>query len=80
MNEFINEIDEAFQAVDENNRINDGKWSDWDSAYDILETYEITYESEWEDFIVLALNTLIRDEGRGADHYIETLRMFYYGA
>jgi len=38
----------AMLAVENNNQINDGKWSDWSSSYHIAETYELENDDENE--------------------------------
>ena len=51
-------LKEAIQAVEENNRINDAQWSDWQDATDIREVYEIKHLSK-RDIATLeeAINT-----------------------
>ncbi len=36
----------AVSCVGSNNHLNGGKWSDWQSGYDILETYGISCDQE----------------------------------
>jgi len=57
----------AMLAVENNNQINEGKWSDWSSSYHIAETYELENDDENENEIhylqlVLDLNTALEAE------------------
>ena len=79
----MNILEEIIQAVEENNSINGATWSDWDSSIDIIKTYENLYqafkESDYQNFIITALDCLIRDCGLNANVYISTLDCLEYG-
>jgi len=53
-------LKEAVLAVEENNKINDGKWSDWDDAQHIADTYDI----ELNDKEATILNKAIESNGK----------------
>jgi hypothetical protein len=47
---------EAIGAVEENNRITNTRWSDWDNARDIIEAYELEASTELEDILSIAIS------------------------
>ena len=66
------------KAVEENNRINDGKWSDWSDAFHIERTYgELSIK---ERSIALEfLSALIRDNGENLEIYLDAMDCLQYG-
>lgn len=77
---YINELDFAVQAVEQNNAVNGGKWSDWEDADHIIDTYCIEYDKDTQLVFTIFLNALIRNDGDGAQHFIDALRILQYGA
>lgn len=47
----------AVLAADENRKINDGAWSSWGSGSDILETYELGYDSDVAEILDRAIQS-----------------------
>lgn len=66
------------KAVQENNDINEAKWSDWDDAFHIESTYgQISFK---ERSIALEfLSALIRDNGENLKLYLEVMDCLEYG-
>lgn len=48
---------EAVEAVEENNRINGGRWSDWDGAYQVCETYGIALGADGQAVLERAITS-----------------------
>lgn len=71
-------FEELIEAVEENNRINDGQWKDWDSSIHIESTYETPLEGEYEGFARLCLNALIRDNGENIEVYKDAMNALEY--
>ena len=46
---------QAIEAVEENNRINDGMWTGWDDAAHVAETYGIELDEQGEKIINRAI-------------------------
>ncbi len=65
-------------AVEENNRINDAKWSDWESVDFLLSVY-----GELQTFMLPVarefLNALIRDNGANLEIYLDAMDCLEYG-
>lgn len=65
-------------AVRQNNRINDAKWSDWKCSKHIQETYgklNDSHKGTAEDF----LNALIRDNGENLETYKDAMHCLEFG-
>lgn len=71
---------DAIEAVEENNRINDGKWSDWEDLAHIVDTYDLEYTA---DAIAMAtqafIAALIRDNGEHLSLYQQCIDCLEYG-
>lgn len=65
-------------AVKENNRINNAKWTDWDNAKHIQESYG-ELQNENKNVAESFLNALIRDNGKNIVTYLETMDCLEYG-
>lgn len=65
-------------AVQENNRINNAKWSDWTNAHDIFSIYGPLDYSHYEVGVQF-LNALIRDNGENLDIYMQAFDCLEYG-
>jgi len=57
-------LKQAVLAVEDNNNINDSKWSDWDDASHIADTYSISNLTEEEETV---LNSAIESNGATVD-------------
>lgn len=69
-------LKQAVLAVEENNRINDGKWSDWSSADHVADTYEIGELSDAERAI---LENAIKSNGASIDADMNAVHNAEYG-
>lgn len=67
------------EAVKENNRINDAKWSDWASAHDIQDAYGKLEEDALKETSELFLNALIRDDGDNLKIYLQCIECLEMG-
>jgi hypothetical protein len=72
-----NHFFELIQAVEENNRINDGSWKDWDSAQHIEEFYGKLNE-EYKECAVHFLNSLIKSNGENKQTFIDAFNCLEY--
>ena len=52
-----NAVRRLIKAVEENNEINDGRWSDWETAQDIAETYDIAIDDDDAKVLQDAIDT-----------------------
>lgn len=68
-------LKEAILAVEENNKLNDAKWSDWPFATDIGEVYGI--ELDQEDIAIL--QRAIESEGASIQADMEAAELEEYG-
>lgn len=76
----MNKLQEIISAVEENNRINEGKWSDWKDVDHILEVYEISLEDEkYEHIIRDFVDDLIKNDGEHAKVYLDAMSGLEYG-
>jgi hypothetical protein len=77
MTTFLDLID----AVEENNRINDGKWSDWENAAHIQEVYgALSYDEDIQiKAIEKMLNFLIKSNGEDVNLFIDLVDHYDYG-
>lgn len=69
---------ELVEAVEENNEINGGKWSDWSHCGQIQEVYgklKPTYSYHAKSF----LSALIRDNGENEQLYLDAMSELEYG-
>lgn len=70
----------AVSRVEDNNEINNAKWSDWDDAYHILETYDLHQDSSATTAVEITfLNALIRDNGENLRIYLDAIECIEYG-
>ncbi len=58
------------EAVQENNEINDGSWSDWKDVYHLENIYG-TIQEKNKDLAVAFLSELIDSNGRYLEKYIK---------
>lgn len=66
------------EAVQENNKINNAKWSDWTSAQHIQEVYG-ELENDYRGTAELFLGALIRDGGENLSTYLDAIDCLVYG-
>jgi hypothetical protein len=65
-------------AIEENNRINDAKWSDWENAKYVQSVYgEIS--DEYKEVAEAFIDALIRDNGENLSIYQEAYDCLLYG-
>jgi len=73
----------AIDAVEENNRMNNGKWSDWDDAYHIMNTYEIDGESDYyskpERVAIDFIDCIIKTNGENIAIFQSAIDCLEYG-
>jgi len=74
-------FDEIVAAVEENNRINEGQWKNWESISHICEIYNIAREkrSEYYGTCALFINSLCRDNGENLHVYRDAMDCLEYG-
>ena len=65
------------EAVQDNLRINEGRWESWQNAKHIQEVYG-ELEEDFKDIMEEFLNCLIRLDGDSAETFIEAYRLLNY--
>lgn len=75
MNSFRDLVD----AIQENNRINSGKWSDWENPQHIEQIYGVYKRDEFSATTYYFLKALIRDNGENLEHYLTAMDCLEYG-
>jgi hypothetical protein len=66
------------EAVEENNKMNNGKWSDWKDAWHIEEVYG-ELEDDFDHVARAFLDELIGNEGKNKSYYIDAMCALNYG-
>lgn len=68
------------EGVEENNSINDGKWSDWQSAHDIINVYGPLSDDEIsEEKAMAVLNQAIQTNGQSLPDDLRALQREIWG-
>lgn len=74
MNTFLDMV----KAVEENNKMNDAKWSDFECVEHLIDVYG-DLEEEFKDVSKVFLNSLISNNGDNAHVYIDAMDCLVYG-
>lgn len=66
------------EAVEQNNKMNDSKWSDWQDIASIEDVYG-PLESDYIEVARCFLKALIRDNGRNVWVYVDAMHCLTWG-
>lgn len=75
-------IKKAVEAVEDNNQINDGEWSDWDDADHVAETYSVDYAGDHPGLAsetAAVINRAIRTNGQSLNDDLPAISRSFQG-
>ncbi len=70
---------ELVAAIKENNDINEGHWSDWESSKHIQNIYGELEQNEYTSMYEAFLNEMIQNEAENLEKYLDVLDCLNYG-
>lgn len=70
---------EIVNAIEENNKINNAQWSDWDDLQHVIETYGDIENDEFKHVAKAFLSALIRDNGENLEKYKDMMNLLEFG-
>jgi len=76
----MNTFKDIIAAVEENNRINNAQWKDWDDCEHIESVYgTLDPCNRWKDVAKAFIDVLIRDNGDNINIYLDVIDCLEYG-